>query len=258
MSIDRPKRSLGQNFLQDPNTLRKIVKALGIQPHEILLEIGPGKGALTPYLLEKSFRVLALEKDWRFCPGLKEAYPQLQICNTDALRFAWEGLDFLPGIKIVGNLPYNIASPLIWELVSRAENFEAAFFMVQKEVALRICANPGKRVYGSMSAWVQNFASPTYLFTVPPGVFRPQPRVHSAFIRFLPLQCKGNIDKEILAKTIKFVFSRKRKQLKNILKDYSTPRISSWLEEYGLRGESRPEEIPPQAFPRLARLILGE
>ncbi|MFP4168179.1 MAG: 16S rRNA (adenine(1518)-N(6)/adenine(1519)-N(6))-dimethyltransferase RsmA [Desulfonatronovibrionaceae bacterium] len=255
MSPRQPKKSLGQNFLSDPNTARKIVSCLDPAATDRALEIGPGQGALTRVLLGFFHLVMALEKDRNLCRDLKRVYPDLAVLNADALGFVWEVVDRIPGMKIVGNLPYNVASPIIWEAVSRMRLFERMVFMLQKEVAQRICAGPGSRTYGALSAWVQNFVCTEYLFRVGPDVFYPRPRVESAVVRFYPLKQGKFIDRAKLAASIKMVFSRRRKQLGNILRDYRGEGFSAWLEGHGLHSGSRPEEVPPQAFPGLARII---
>lgn len=251
-----PKKSLGQNFLKDPNVSRKIVDCLDIQDGDSILEIGPGRGALTGFLLEKTDCVLALEKDWHLCTGLKKKYPDLGLINADALKFVWEALDGKPDLKIVGNLPYNVASPIIWELVSCLYSFQSALFMLQKEVAQRICSGPGKRTYGALTAWVQNFAQPVYRFEVSPEVFSPRPKVDSAIVQLYPLKQASKPDKDTLARCIKLVFSWKRKQLKKILKNYKSEQLAAWFERNALRPESRPEEVPARAFVELSEIIL--
>jgi len=255
MNPGRPKRSLGQNFLRDPNTVRKIVAAMDLRFEDRVLEIGPGQGALTGLLSEACALVVALEKDRDLCLELKEKLPRAAVVNADALEFAWESLDSRPEIKIVGNLPYNVASPIIWEVVSRASSFALGVFMLQKEVAMRVCSRPGSRTYGGLSAWVQNFARAEYLFRVSPAVFYPRPKVESAVVRFYPLNHAGFVDRSKLAASIKMLFSKRRKQLGRILKGFESRDLAAWFVKWDLTPRSRPEEIPPEAFLDLSRVI---
>lgn len=250
-----PKRSLGQNFLRDPNTIRRIVEAMGLSPEDRVLEIGSGRGALTGLLAKSCALVVALEKDRDLCLELKEKLPRAAVVNADALEFAWESLDSRPEIKIVGNLPYNVASPIIWEVVSRASSFALAVFMLQKEVGQRVCARPGSRTYGGLSAWVQNFVRTEYLFRVSPGVFYPRPKVESAVVRFYPLSRAEFVDRGKLAASIKMLFSKRRKQLGRILKGFESRDLADWFERWDLKPQSRPEEIPPEGFLDLSRVI---
>ena len=243
----RPKKSLGQNFLTDPNVARKIVASLGIRPDDTVLEIGPGRGALTEHLLESgAARVLALEKDRELAPALKARWPGLEVVNADALRFAWERLDRLPGIRVVGNLPYNVASPIMWDMVSRSTLYARAVFMVQWEVAQRIAAVPRTRDYGGLTVWLQSFAQAHILFKVGPAVFHPRPKVDSAVVAFSPLPASARPAQPArLATFIKRVFSQRRKQLGGILGKDMGARARAYLEAQGLAPSCRPEELTP-------------
>jgi 16S rRNA (adenine1518-N6/adenine1519-N6)-dimethyltransferase len=255
--FERPKRSLGQNFLSDPNTSRKIVDALGVTREDRVLEIGPGRGALTTHLLDKApALVIALEKDTALAPVLKETFPGLEVVNTDALAYAWERLDGSPPWKIVGNLPYNIASPLMWEIFSRCPSFSLAVFMVQKEVGQRLTAVPGNKTYGALTAWVKNFVAPKALFNVPPTVFRPRPKVDSQVLSFVPLQgdrlaAQGAEDLSLL---LKLCFQQRRKQMGTLLKEYLNDDIVLWFEGRKIPLTIRPEMLSPEDFRSLSSL----
>jgi 16S rRNA (adenine1518-N6/adenine1519-N6)-dimethyltransferase len=249
----RPKRSLGQNFLTDPNVARKIVASLGVEPGDAVLEIGPGRGALTGFLMESGAgRVYALEKDSALAPELAGRWPGLAVVNADALDFAWERLDGLSNVRIVGNLPYNVASPIMWDIASRCRGFARAVFMVQLEVADRIVAVPRTKDYGGLTVWLQSHVRAEKLFKVPPGVFTPRPKVDSAVVAFTPRPVEERpADPEGFARLIKRLFAMRRKQLGRILGPALTPAALSHLAGEGLGSASRPEELPPVTMLKL-------
>lgn len=243
----RPKRSLGQNFLTDPNVARKIVAAVGIEAGDVVLEIGPGRGALTAYLMESpAGRVLAVEKDRFLSPELKGRNPSLGVVNADAMQIDWARLDALPGIRIVGNLPYNVASPIMWDIVWKARGYSRAVFMVQNEVADRIVAHTRTRAYGGLTAWLQSFARVEKLFKVSPTVFTPRPKVDSAVVAFTPLpQEIRPPDPEAFSRFLKRIFSQRRKQLGGMLGQAMGAEARNYLETQGLTSAARPEELSP-------------
>jgi len=261
---DQPaKRSLGQNFLVDENVARKIVAQVQIEAGDRVLEIGPGPGALTRWLAAaRPRRLLAVEKDGYWAGRLKENHPEIEVVVADGLKFGWErlqpGVAGAPGWKIVGNLPYNVASPLMWEIFSRASGLILAVFMVQKEVAERLAARPGSKTYGALSVWVQSFVRPQLAFVVRPQVFRPRPKVDSGVVVFTsrPAEEK-DFDADALALLIKRCFQQRRKQLHTILRSCWTEAVESSLAEWGLSGASRPEELSAPQFQIIARKIGG-
>lgn len=250
----RAKRSLGQNFLQDPNTARRIVDALEIAPGDSVLEIGPGRGALCGHILGKNPGLFAaLEKDAALASALKARHPEIAVVYADALRYPWERLGAWPGVKIVGNLPYNIASPLMWEVLSLTPGLSRAVFMVQYEVAARIAASPGTKDYGALSVWLQSFAKPRLLFKVGPSAFHPRPRVDSAVVRFIPQPAeKRPRNPADLARLLKICFQMRRKQIKKILKEFWSTDVEELLEIHGFSPMTRPESFPPEFFHLLA------
>lgn len=250
------KRSLGQNFLADPNTARRIVTALDIGPGDSVLEIGPGRGALTEWIMAASpARFLALEKDRDLAGELRVRWPGIEVRTADALEHPWEELDG-PAWKVIGNLPYNIASPLIWDLVSRARDFGRAVCMVQYEVALRLAASPGSRDYGGLSVWVQTFAGVELLFKVGPGVFRPRPKVDSAVVGLIPKKNRPGADEAAaLARLLRLCFQKRRKQLGNILKLLWDSGAGQWFTGQGISGRVRPETLTPEQFLSLSRAV---
>jgi len=252
----RAKKSLGQNFLVDPNICRKIVDALNVGPDDSVIEIGPGQGALTEHLHDRAQqRYTVIEMDDELAGRLHVRWPDLKIVNGDALKFDWESLNSGP-CKIIGNLPYNVGSKLIWDIVSLVESLQKAVFMVQHEVALRLTAQPGTKAYGGLTAWVKNFAETEYLFKVPPTVFRPQPKVDSAVVAFRPRKGADRPDDpERLAGLIKLLFQQRRKQVSTILKKQWSPDVAAWFEREGLDPKCRPENLSPAQFLSLSAHI---
>ncbi|HDQ41796.1 MAG TPA: ribosomal RNA small subunit methyltransferase A [Desulfonatronum sp.] len=249
-----PKRSLGQNFLQDQGTARKIVSSLEAVSNVPVLEIGPGHGALTRWLVDTPAQIFALEKDVWLALAVKSQWPQVTVLAADAMRFAWERLG--GPWSLIGNLPYNVASPIIWDVTSRLPRLFQAVFMVQKEVADRLTATPGNRVYGGLSAWVQSHVRIRRLFVVGPEVFRPRPKVDSAVIRLTPRPPETNRpDGPALRQLLNTCFQQRRKQLKTILRPVWSDTIADWLHSQGLRPESRPEELSPPQFQTLAAML---
>lgn len=256
-SFHAPKRSLGQNFLSDLNICRRIVDALDLQAGDPVLEIGPGRGALTQILAGHQGLVTALEKDRELALWLSREYPSVHVILGDGLSFCWEGTAALPGLSLIGNLPYNVASPMIWEIVSRCRLWKGMVFMVQKEVALRLTANPGSRAYGALSAWVLNFVVPRYMFTVPPHVFRPRPKVDSAVVRFDPHPAPAWSEARALSRILKVLFQQRRKQLGTILKPWWTEEMDRWCRQWHTDRRARPEELSPDMLRSLALIVPG-
>lgn len=252
----RAKKSLGQNFLRDPNICRKIVNSLAPGGDDFIIEIGPGQGALTEHLAEAGARrFMVVEKDDDLADGLRCRWPGLEIVRGDALKFPWRSLNDGP-CKIIGNLPYNVGSKLVWDIVSRVETLERAVFMVQHEVALRLTAEPGTKTFGGLTAWVKNFCRTAYLFKVPPTVFHPRPKVDSAVVRFEPLPAgERPDDPEALSALIKLLFQQRRKQISTILKKKWTSEVADWFKENDVNPGARPENLTPEQFRSLSRRL---
>lgn len=262
----RAKKSLGQNFLQDKNIAAKIVASLEIKPEDNVLEIGPGPGALSGWILKARPAFFAmLEKDRHWAAVRAEEAGNAALANGqraqaimgDAMEVAWER--FSAPWKFIGNLPYNIASPMIWELVSRAAGLERAVFMVQKEVAERLAARTGTKDYGALSAWVQSYTVPKLLFTVPPQVFVPRPKVMSAVVAFTPLPAEQHPeDPRALSRLLAFCFQRRRKQAQNIFRELVGDIGLQTLQDCGFDPCARPENFSPQDFQKLSKAVKGK
>jgi len=258
------KRSLGQNFLQDRNVSQKIVNSLSIGASDYVLEIGPGAGALSHLIAEQSPQnFILLEKDYYWAEQhgnwAKEYSFKYQPVLIDALTFSWPKLARIDvAWKLVGNLPYNVASPLIWDIVEKTPNWQLAVFMVQKEVGMRMASPSGTREYGALSVWVQSFAKVERLFIVPPGAFDPRPKVDSAVMRLIPVERKLLCRPENLSKLLKICFQQRRKQIKNILKGHWNNNLEKFLDKQELNPENRPETLTPLQFQKLANFMFED
>ncbi|MGH7645900.1 MAG: 16S rRNA (adenine(1518)-N(6)/adenine(1519)-N(6))-dimethyltransferase RsmA [Gemmatimonadales bacterium] len=269
---------LGQHFLSDPNLLRRIADALDPEPGDIVLEIGPGKGSLTRELLARGLRVIAIERDRGLAQQLGEwgkgkgETENLRAVPGDALRLDWHSLirDALPfphspfpfpRFKVVGNIPYAITTPLIAKALTPPLPARIVF-LVQREVADRMAARPGSKVYGALSIGVQALCAVERLFTIPPGAFRPPPRVHSALVRLRPLEppLVGPDETAAVRAFVTGCFARRRKQLRNAVAAATgrpAARVATALERLGFDPAARPETLPPAAFVRLLRWSRG-
>jgi 16S rRNA (adenine1518-N6/adenine1519-N6)-dimethyltransferase len=250
------KKSLGQNFLVDPNIALKIIRCLELRPQDRVLEIGPGQGALSFKILDMNSRLAVIEKDFNLAQYLKACAPEINVMVMDALNFAWHKLAPDYSWKLIGNLPYNIASPLIWSLLEAGNLFKKAVFTVQKEVAQRMVSNPGSKKYGALSVWVQSFAIPKLEFSIGPQVFRPRPKVDSAVISLEPLpRVQQVVHPQKLSNLLHLCFQQRRKQLGNILKQRWTPAMSRCIDMQGLDLQIRPEQLTPQQFQELSLVV---
>ncbi|WP_262964309.1 16S rRNA (adenine(1518)-N(6)/adenine(1519)-N(6))-dimethyltransferase RsmA [Methylobacter psychrophilus] len=219
-----PRKRFGQNFLHDHNIIYSILSSLQAKPGQHWVEIGPGMGALTEPLLQQKLRLDVVELDRDLVVLLKDKFKQhdnLQIYSADALKFDFSALaKDNEKLRIIGNLPYNISTPLMFHLLNNASCIEDMHFMLQKEVVDRICAAPGSKKYGRLSVMMQYFCATELLFDVPPESFDPAPKVMSAIVRLVPHQqppVKVN-DMTKLNRVVVQAFSQRRKTLRNSLK----------------------------------------
>jgi 16S rRNA (adenine1518-N6/adenine1519-N6)-dimethyltransferase len=237
-SSHRPRKRFGQHFLHDPRVLEKIVDALDLQAADFVVEIGPGQGALTNLLLEKLDKLDVIEIDRDLAASLDSQ--KLKVHQADALEFDYS--IFPRGVRIVGNLPYNISTPLLFHLARYAERVRDMHFMLQLEVVERMVAAHSTPAYGRLSVSLQARFKMKKLFNVSKGAFNPPPKVESAIVRLEPLPTILNIDEDLLRKA----FSARRKTLRNALPgiDFAALSIDSNL---------RPENLSPEDYLRLSR-----
>jgi len=258
----RAKRSLGQNFLVDPNLQRKIVEAVGARPGDEVLEIGPGKGALTRHLVGTVARLVLVELDDHLAADLEGRYggrTDVEVVHADILRVSLaKHLRDPARARVVGNIPYNITTPILFRLLERPRPLEIVL-LVQEEVADRIAAVPGTSAYGALAVGVQSVATAERLFRVARGAFRPVPKVESAVVRITPLRPEPLTlaQEERLRVLVRAAFQWRRKQLGKILRDHpdvavDPARALAAAQELGLDLADRPERLDPRTFVRLA------
>lgn len=253
MSI-RPKKSLGQNFLRDPNTVRKIVEALEAPAGAAVVEIGPGTGAMTGELASRYPGLTALEVDARAVAHLHETLPGVDVRHADVLEVDWARLAEEKGgpLWVIGNLPYYITSPILFGLLDAGAVLARAVLMMQKEVAQRLVAVPRTKAYGILSVQTQLWSEPSLLFGVGRNVFFPKPDVESAVVRLDFGGPVPNIDREKLRTLVRAAFNQRRKTLRNALKGIA-PAGGGLPDAVAAR---RAEELAPEEFVSLARHLM--
>jgi 16S rRNA (adenine1518-N6/adenine1519-N6)-dimethyltransferase len=250
-----PRRRFGQNFLADPHYVQRIIDAVNPQPGEALVEIGPGLGALTAGLIARAGHLHAVEIDRDLAARLHERFSteQLTLFEIDALRFDFARLAtaLSAPLRIVGNLPYNISSPLLFHLATDTASLRDLHVMLQKEVVARMVATPSTPEYGRLSVMLQAKFAITRLFIVPPGAFSPAPKVDSAVARLAPLGTQApKIDDEALfARLVSAAFMQRRKTLRNALAACCTP---DDLHAVEIDPKARGETLAVEDFVRLA------
>lgn len=215
-----PRKRFGQNFLIDQNIIQSLVNAIRPQPDDLMVEIGPGLGALTQPLLRTLNHLHVVELDRDIVAWMQSHYPagQVTIHHCDALKFDFTTLG--PRIRVVGNLPYNISTPILFHLLDNLPHITDMHFMLQKEVVERMVAAPSTPEYGRLSVMLQYRLQMDYLLTVPPQAFDPAPRVESAFVRAVPWPALPHPagDESLFAGIVAAAFSQRRKTLRNTLK----------------------------------------
>ncbi|MEW5789315.1 MAG: 16S rRNA (adenine(1518)-N(6)/adenine(1519)-N(6))-dimethyltransferase RsmA [Pseudomonadota bacterium] len=256
LALPQAKKSLGQHFLVDGHYIGRIVAAIRPAAGERMVEIGPGPGALTRPLLGVLGRLDVVEVDRDMVARLSAEFPpeRLVIHQADALRFPFADLG--PDLRVVGNLPYNISSPLLFHLADSAASIRDMCFMLQKEVVDRMAAEPATPDYGRLSVMLQARFRVEKLFVVPPGAFRPPPKVDSAIVRLTPLPAEGvpYRDGAVFADVVARAFGQRRKTLRNTLKG----RVDDALfAELGIDPGRRGETLSVAEFAALANRLVG-
>ena len=245
----KPRKRFGQHFLHDPGVLRKIVDAIAPAPGDRMVEIGPGEGVLTRLLLQVLPRLSAVEIDRDLAARLRTEFTdRLDLHEGDVLEFDFSVLG--PGLRVVGNLPYNISTPILFHLASQAGALRDLHFMLQLEVVQRMVARPDTAEYGRLSVMLQARFRMEKLFHVPSGAFRPPPKVESAVVRLVPLPAPPDCDPEALSRVVREAFSARRKTLRNAI---GLP--AAELEALGYDPQLRPENLAPADFVAIARRV---
>ncbi len=250
------KKSLGQHFLHERGIVDKLVLAIDPRPGDRIVEIGPGQGALTFPLLARHGALTAIEFDRDLLQPLTaaaKAHGELTLINSDVMNVDFTELAAGSPFRLVGNLPYNLSSPILFHALDHAAAVRDMHFMLQKEVVDRMAAGPGSKVYGRLSVMLQAYCTVTALFKVPPGAFRPPPKVDSAVVRLVPHppQRIGIDDPHRFAEIVRAAFGQRRKTLRNALGTVCT---TEQIVAAGIDPQRRAEQLEVADFVRLANL----
>lgn len=248
----RPKKHLGQHFLTDPAIAKRIVDTLSVQADDPVVEVGPGTGVLTEWILEKDLRFFPVEIDEESVQHLKARWPELEgvLVEGDFLKL---DLEQFPGEKlhIIGNFPYNISSQIFFKVLENRQRVDSVVCMLQKEVAERICSPHGSKKYGILSVLLQAYYNIDYLFSVKPGSFHPPPKVTSGVIRLKRNQLKAlPCNEELFVRVVKAVFNQRRKMIRNSIQSI----LLNLDSQYELLSK-RPEQLNVQQFIELSSWV---
>lgn len=258
MNQHRARKRFGQHFLHDRNVIDRILLAIAPQPGDRLIEIGPGLGAITLPLLERCGSLTAIELDRDVIPTLEAAAAgkgNLQIIQGDALRIDFRNLATAgTRVRLVGNLPYNISTPLLFHFLEQADVVKDMHFMLQKEVVQRMAAGPGGRDYGRLTVMLAVRCQVEPLFTIGAGAFRPPPKVESAFVRLTPhVAPPFPIDDPAhFSRLVMRAFSHRRKTLRNALQGVAD---ETAIRQAGIDPGTRPETVSPAAYAHLSNML---
>ncbi len=260
--VIKPKKSLGQNFLIDENIARKIVESLNLAKDDVVVEIGPGQGALTKYIVENVKKIYAIEIDKRAAEELrtKISSTKLQIINQDILEFDFSTLELgHKKLKLVGNIPYHLTSSILFKAIENHRIISNVTMMIQKEVADRLTAKPESKSYGILSVLTQFYGVPKNLFTVSSTCFFPKPKVTSTVVRIdfynqLPFK---DVDEKLFRLVVRTTFGKRRKTLRNCLKylPFDATVVKNIIEKIKFPLNKRPEELSIEEFIILADKI---
>lgn len=251
----RPRKRFGQNFLHDPYIIQSIVNAINPRPGELVIEIGPGQGAITFPVLQRVGKMSAVELDRDLVELLSETHKihgELNLISQDALKTDFS--EFGSDLRIIGNLPYNISSPLLFHLLKYRPLIRDMHFMLQKEVVDRMAAQPGNKTYGRLSVMIQTYCDVAKLLSVPPGAFNPPPAVDSAIVRLIPKKDSDILvhDATKLSRLVSLAFSQRRKTLRNNLKNTIS---AEQIESCDISPSARAETLAINDFIALSHLI---
>ncbi len=250
----KARKSLGQHFLSSPAVAQRIVQLAGVGQGTRVVEVGPGLGAMTEHLVEAGAQLVCVERDERLADALVERWPDITLHKADAMKADWAALLEGDGWSCVSNLPYNVGTHIVSRMVRSPHVFSRLVVMLQREVAERICAEPGSKVYGSLSVEMQARARCTMQLRVKPGSFHPPPKVDSAVISLeLGLHpAVGGLDLDALDRVTKAAFNQRRKTLRKSLGgSFGKARALAALEAAGIGSGLRPEVLSVEDFARL-------
>jgi len=256
----KPKKRLGQHFLIDQNIQRKIVDLCELEPTDTILEIGAGRGELTKLIADKVKKIYALELDSRFCKTLKErlrVFSNVEIINQDILKFNLKKCrgKVKKRIKVIGNIPYNISTPIIEHLINFKDNIDTILITVQREFARRMAVSSGSKEYGALSCFVQYYLEPKIILSIKKTCFSPQPKVDSCLIK-LGVRQKPKVSPKselLFFQIIRASFNQRRKTLRNSLKDIiPLEKLGRFFVNYGIDSNTRPERLSLEDFANLS------
>ena len=248
------KKKFGQNFLKDAAIIHSIIQSINPLPNDLLIEIGPGLGALTKPLLEKTNRLLAIELDRDIVSWMENEYSKknITIFNEDVLNFNFNQFD--QKIRIVGNLPYNISTPILFKCIDNILNIKDLHFMLQKEVVDRMIAVPSSTEYGRLSVMLQYYFTMEHLVDVPKESFDPEPKVESSFVRLIPYEhypfVANNIEQ--FGRIVKEAFSQRRKTIRNTLKSFIS---ENDFQKIGINPQLRAENLSVSDFVKISNYL---
>jgi 16S rRNA (adenine1518-N6/adenine1519-N6)-dimethyltransferase len=249
------RKRFGQNFLTDDHVLHNIIDVISPRRGQVMVEIGPGLAAMTALLLKELDHMHVVELDRDLVARLEKAYPRerLTVHSGDALKFDFATIPVPEGqkLRVVGNLPYNISSPLLFHLAQYAPVIEDQHFMLQKEVVERMVAEPGSKVYGRLSVMLQWLYHMELMFVVPPSAFDPPPQVDSAIVRMIPRAQPLQVDGARLEAVVQKAFSQRRKVIRNCVAGMFT---EAQLVAAGIDPQARPEAVGVEQYVALANL----
>jgi 16S rRNA (adenine1518-N6/adenine1519-N6)-dimethyltransferase len=253
-------RRLGQHFLTDRRALARIVDTLSLTGTEIVVEIGPGRGALTELLLARAARVVAIELDDALAAHLRSRFPNLDVVHADVLDVPLASVASERDYVLAGNIPYYITTPILFHALEPPMP-QRSVFLVQKEVADRVVAEPGSKIYGALSVNVQAVATPRLIARVPPGAFSPPPKVDSAILLLEPRPdpLVTPAEQQAFSEMVIAAFGLRRKQMRRVIRtltDLSPDAAEEKLNAAQIDAEARPETLTPQAFADLYRLLM--
>ena len=258
MTHHAAKKQLGQHFLQDVGVIERIVRAIDPNPGDHLVEIGPGQGALTLPLLQRQGALTVIELDRDLLSPLRiagERIGSIEVIHADVLKVDFSALAAGRKLRLVGNLPYNISSPILFHALDHAAVVSDMHFMLQKEVVERMAASPGGKVYGRLSVMLQAYCAVVALFEVPPSAFWPPPQVDSAVVRLQPRapESIGIADRAVFAHVVRDAFGQRRKTLRNALSKLCG---DADFAAAGVRPSVRAEELAVAEFVALANQLV--
>jgi 16S rRNA (adenine1518-N6/adenine1519-N6)-dimethyltransferase len=250
------RKRFGQNFLHDQHVLGSITDSINPREGDAMVEIGPGLAAMTDQLLRSLKHMHVVELDRDLVARLEKRYPpeRLTIHSCDALKFDFGSIPVADGqkLRVVGNLPYNISSPLLFHLTEYVDRVQDQHFMLQKEVVERMVAEPGSKVYGRLSVMLQWRYHMQLLFVVPPEAFDPPPKVESAIVRMIPVAQPLACDRQTLEAVVQKAFSQRRKVIRNCLSGMFT---EEQIIAVGIAPTARPETVGLEGYVALANLL---